>query len=103
MCSIPALTVFVAYAPTSDYDDEDVEAFYVELEKFYRKITLTRSLPPYDVPGNQSPSGQFHNENDHIIISHKYSLTDGNSQNDHQLGPLHSCRLWEDTVMDNID
>ncbi|VDO76101.1 unnamed protein product [Heligmosomoides polygyrus] len=29
--SVPALTVFVAYAPTSDYDDEEVEAFYVEL------------------------------------------------------------------------
>ncbi|VDO89628.1 unnamed protein product [Heligmosomoides polygyrus] len=26
--SVPALTVFVAYAPTSDYDDEEVEAFY---------------------------------------------------------------------------
>ncbi|VDP08082.1 unnamed protein product [Heligmosomoides polygyrus] len=34
--SVPALTVFVAYAPTSDYDDEEVEAFYVELEKFYK-------------------------------------------------------------------
>ncbi|VDP37807.1 unnamed protein product [Heligmosomoides polygyrus] len=36
-CSVPALTVFVVYAPTSDYDDEDVEAFYVELEKFYKE------------------------------------------------------------------
>ncbi|VDP38413.1 unnamed protein product [Heligmosomoides polygyrus] len=35
--SVPALTVFVAYAPTSDYDNEEVEAFYVELEKFYKK------------------------------------------------------------------
>ncbi|VDO89629.1 unnamed protein product [Heligmosomoides polygyrus] len=25
--SVPALTVFVAYAPTSDYDDEEVEPF----------------------------------------------------------------------------
>ncbi|VDO67533.1 unnamed protein product [Heligmosomoides polygyrus] len=32
-----ALTVFVAYAPTSDYDDKEVEAFYVELEKFYKE------------------------------------------------------------------
>uniref|UniRef100_A0A183F7I7 Endo/exonuclease/phosphatase domain-containing protein n=1 Tax=Heligmosomoides polygyrus TaxID=6339 RepID=A0A183F7I7_HELPZ len=31
------LTVFVAYAPTFDYDDEEVEAFYVELEKFYKE------------------------------------------------------------------
>ncbi|VDP38274.1 unnamed protein product [Heligmosomoides polygyrus] len=35
--SVPALTVFVAYAPTSDYDDEEVEACYMELEKFYKK------------------------------------------------------------------
>ncbi|VDP17415.1 unnamed protein product [Heligmosomoides polygyrus] len=35
--SVPALTVFVAYAPTSVYDDEEVEAFYVELEKFYKE------------------------------------------------------------------
>ncbi|VDP11582.1 unnamed protein product [Heligmosomoides polygyrus] len=33
--SVAALTVFVAYAPTSDYDDEEVEALYVELEKFH--------------------------------------------------------------------
>ncbi|VDP37245.1 unnamed protein product, partial [Heligmosomoides polygyrus] len=35
--SVPALTVFVAYSPTSVYDDEEVEAFYVELEKFYKE------------------------------------------------------------------
>ncbi|VDO83312.1 unnamed protein product [Heligmosomoides polygyrus] len=28
----------VAYAPTSVYDDEEVEAFYVELEKFYKEV-----------------------------------------------------------------
>ncbi|ETN71919.1 hypothetical protein NECAME_19111 [Necator americanus] len=33
----PALTIFVAYAPTSSYDEEEVEAFYMDLEKFYRK------------------------------------------------------------------
>ncbi|KAK6755689.1 hypothetical protein RB195_014212 [Necator americanus] len=32
----PALTIFVAYAPTSSYDQE-VEAFYMDLEKFYRE------------------------------------------------------------------
>ncbi|VDO95879.1 unnamed protein product [Heligmosomoides polygyrus] len=35
--SVPALTVFVAYAPAFDYDDEDVEAFYDELGKFYKE------------------------------------------------------------------
>ncbi|KAE9411974.1 hypothetical protein Angca_008735, partial [Angiostrongylus cantonensis] len=34
--STPALTVFVVYAPTSNYDEEEVEAFYMDLEKFYR-------------------------------------------------------------------
>ncbi|KAK6765313.1 hypothetical protein RB195_025301 [Necator americanus] len=33
----PALTIFVAYAPTSSYDEEEVEAFYMDLEKFYRE------------------------------------------------------------------
>ncbi|KAK6731405.1 hypothetical protein RB195_007711 [Necator americanus] len=31
-----ALTIFVAYAPTSSYEEE-VEAFYMDLEKFYRE------------------------------------------------------------------
>ncbi|ETN75480.1 hypothetical protein NECAME_12347 [Necator americanus] len=29
----PALTIFVAYAPTSSYEEEEVEAFYMDLEK----------------------------------------------------------------------
>ncbi|KAK6762533.1 hypothetical protein RB195_023308 [Necator americanus] len=33
----PALTIFVAYAPTSSYNEEEVEAFYMDLEKFYRE------------------------------------------------------------------
>ncbi|KAK6748203.1 hypothetical protein RB195_001057 [Necator americanus] len=32
----PALTIFVAYAPTSSCEEE-VEAFYVDLENFYRE------------------------------------------------------------------
>ncbi|KAK6763701.1 hypothetical protein RB195_024140 [Necator americanus] len=32
-----ALTIFVAYAPTSSYEEEEVEAFYMDLEKFYRE------------------------------------------------------------------
>nr|CDJ92425.1 Endonuclease exonuclease phosphatase domain containing protein [Haemonchus contortus] len=35
--SIPALTVFVAYVPTSSYDEEELEAFYMDLEKLYRE------------------------------------------------------------------
>ncbi|ETN69437.1 hypothetical protein NECAME_15319 [Necator americanus] len=33
----PALTIFDAYAPTSSYKKEEVEAFYMDLEKFYRE------------------------------------------------------------------
>ncbi|KAK6737479.1 hypothetical protein RB195_019904 [Necator americanus] len=33
----PALTIFVAYAPTSSYDEEEVEAFFMDVEKFYRE------------------------------------------------------------------
>ncbi|VDM57177.1 unnamed protein product [Angiostrongylus costaricensis] len=35
--SIPALTIFVAYAPASIYDEKEVEAFYMDLEKFNRE------------------------------------------------------------------
>ncbi|ETN79787.1 hypothetical protein NECAME_09620 [Necator americanus] len=30
------LTIFVACAPTSSYEEGEVEAFYMEAEKFYR-------------------------------------------------------------------
>uniref|UniRef100_A0A0K0DG06 Endo/exonuclease/phosphatase domain-containing protein n=1 Tax=Angiostrongylus cantonensis TaxID=6313 RepID=A0A0K0DG06_ANGCA len=35
--SIPALTIFVVYSSTSRYDENEVEAFYMDLEKFYRE------------------------------------------------------------------
>uniref|UniRef100_W6NCY2 Endonuclease exonuclease phosphatase domain containing protein n=1 Tax=Haemonchus contortus TaxID=6289 RepID=W6NCY2_HAECO len=35
--STPALTVFVVYAPTSSHDEEELEAFYMDLEKLYRE------------------------------------------------------------------
>ncbi|VDP04768.1 unnamed protein product [Heligmosomoides polygyrus] len=35
--SMPALTVFVAYAPTPDFNDEEVYTFYVDMEKLYRE------------------------------------------------------------------
>ena len=31
---IPALTIFVVYAPTSSYDEDKLDAFYMDLEKF---------------------------------------------------------------------
>nr|CDJ80522.1 endonuclease-reverse transcriptase [Haemonchus contortus] len=33
--STPALTIFVAYAPTSNYEEEELEAFYMDLERLY--------------------------------------------------------------------
>uniref|UniRef100_A0A7I4XU33 Endo/exonuclease/phosphatase domain-containing protein n=1 Tax=Haemonchus contortus TaxID=6289 RepID=A0A7I4XU33_HAECO len=35
--SIPALTIFVAYTPTSSYEEEELEAFYMDLERLYRE------------------------------------------------------------------
>uniref|UniRef100_A0A0K0D779 Uncharacterized protein n=1 Tax=Angiostrongylus cantonensis TaxID=6313 RepID=A0A0K0D779_ANGCA len=35
--SIPTLTIFVVYEPKSNYDEEEFEAFYMNLEKFYRE------------------------------------------------------------------
>ncbi|VDO38632.1 unnamed protein product [Haemonchus placei] len=31
--STPALTIFVVYAPASSYDEEELEAFYMDLEE----------------------------------------------------------------------
>uniref|UniRef100_A0A0K0CWE3 BK_channel_a domain-containing protein n=1 Tax=Angiostrongylus cantonensis TaxID=6313 RepID=A0A0K0CWE3_ANGCA len=35
--STPALTIIAVYAPTSNYDKEEVEPFYMDLERFYRE------------------------------------------------------------------
>ncbi|VDM54941.1 unnamed protein product [Angiostrongylus costaricensis] len=35
--SVTALTIFVAYTPPSNYDEEEVQAFYMDLEEFYRE------------------------------------------------------------------
>ncbi|XGW34634.1 hypothetical protein V3C99_018537 [Haemonchus contortus] len=35
--STPALTTFVIYAPTSCYDEEELDAFYMDLERLYRE------------------------------------------------------------------
>ncbi|XGW18241.1 hypothetical protein V3C99_002678, partial [Haemonchus contortus] len=35
--STPALTIFVAYAPTSSYEEVELEAFYMDLERLYRE------------------------------------------------------------------
>uniref|UniRef100_A0A0K0DCI9 Endonuclease/exonuclease/phosphatase domain-containing protein n=1 Tax=Angiostrongylus cantonensis TaxID=6313 RepID=A0A0K0DCI9_ANGCA len=35
--STPVLTIFVVYAPTSNYHEEEAEAFNMDLERFYRE------------------------------------------------------------------
>ncbi|KIH61902.1 hypothetical protein ANCDUO_07819 [Ancylostoma duodenale] len=35
--SIPALAIFFAYALTSSYDKEEIKAFYMDLDEFYRE------------------------------------------------------------------
>nr|CDJ89230.1 Endonuclease exonuclease phosphatase domain containing protein [Haemonchus contortus] len=35
--STPVLTLFGVYAPTPSYDEEELEAFYVDLEKLYKE------------------------------------------------------------------
>uniref|UniRef100_A0A0K0DKU1 Endo/exonuclease/phosphatase domain-containing protein n=1 Tax=Angiostrongylus cantonensis TaxID=6313 RepID=A0A0K0DKU1_ANGCA len=95
--STSALTVFVVYAPTSNYDEE-VEAFYIDLERFYRedhtffkvisgdfnaKIGPRRSseephIGTYGLEWNEqeSPNEGNHSEIDHIIVNTKFYLTD---------------------------
>ncbi|KAK6733668.1 hypothetical protein RB195_017428 [Necator americanus] len=40
----PALVIFVAYAPTSSYEGEEVETFYMDQEKFYREELLKNRM-----------------------------------------------------------
>ncbi|KAK6736239.1 hypothetical protein RB195_019113 [Necator americanus] len=40
----PALTIFVAYAPTSSYENEGIKAFYMDLEKLYRDHAFYKAI-----------------------------------------------------------
>ncbi|VDM55945.1 unnamed protein product [Angiostrongylus costaricensis] len=53
--TIPALTTFVAYAPTSSYDEEEAEAFYMDLEKFYREDQTFFKVIIGDFNANSGP------------------------------------------------
>ncbi|ETN73679.1 hypothetical protein NECAME_00767 [Necator americanus] len=86
----PALTIFVAYAPTSSYEEEEVEAFYMDLEKFYREDHAFQEERRRNfTTGPTAYIGMTRREK---------------SQDYHQLNlfaPL--AGFWEDSTMDNID
>ncbi|KAK6749420.1 hypothetical protein RB195_001808 [Necator americanus] len=101
----PTLTIFVAYTPTSSCEEEEVKAFYTDLEKFCRedyafyKVIIgdfnSKVLPlfimttetivwnsQFQKPSSlrwtwKSPGGGYRNEIDHIIVSKRFCLTDG--------------------------
>ncbi|EYB98829.1 hypothetical protein Y032_0128g1466 [Ancylostoma ceylanicum] len=95
--SMPALTVFVAYAPTSSYDEDEIGAFYMNLEKFYSedhtlykvivdefiaKISPRRTPEELHIEANFTTMDvgvtrwEYRNEIDHIIVNRRYCLTD---------------------------
>ncbi|EYC26248.1 hypothetical protein Y032_0010g1042 [Ancylostoma ceylanicum] len=49
------VAVFVAYAPTSSYDEDKIEAFYMDLEKFYREEHIFYEVIVGDFNAKVSP------------------------------------------------
>ncbi|KAK6736648.1 hypothetical protein RB195_019383 [Necator americanus] len=115
----PALTIFVAYAKTSSYEEGEIEAFYMDLEKFYREdhdqgerlsefIMKTKTIhgnSQFQKPSSlrwtwESPGGGYRNEIDHIIVN-KRERNPRTTINWDLFATL-AC-FWEDSAMDNID
>ncbi|KAK6730854.1 hypothetical protein RB195_007365 [Necator americanus] len=102
----PALTIFVAYAPTSSYEEEEVEAFYIDLEKFYRE----------DHAFYKDLIGDFNAKtgSDHRLLRGRFSFTRRaeKAAKFRERNPRTTINwdlfatlagFWEDSAMDNID
>uniref|UniRef100_A0A0K0DHK5 Endo/exonuclease/phosphatase domain-containing protein n=1 Tax=Angiostrongylus cantonensis TaxID=6313 RepID=A0A0K0DHK5_ANGCA len=107
----PALTIFVVYAPTSKYDEEEVEAFYMDLEgvhredhKFFKviigdfnaKIGPRRSSEERHI----GTHGLEWNEQGGKVAKFK-NRSPKTTTNWDLFNSLVGC--WEDAVVDNID
>ncbi|KIH54209.1 hypothetical protein ANCDUO_15646, partial [Ancylostoma duodenale] len=79
---MPAVSIFVAYVPTSSYDKEEIEAFYIDLEKFYREDHTF-----YNIRGEKA--AKFKKWAPKPVI--KWDLFTS------------LAGFWEDAVVDNID
>uniref|UniRef100_A0A7I5EDS0 Endo/exonuclease/phosphatase domain-containing protein n=1 Tax=Haemonchus contortus TaxID=6289 RepID=A0A7I5EDS0_HAECO len=96
--SIPALTIFVAYAPTSSYEEEDLEAFYMDLERLYREEHFFFKIIVGDFNAEIGPrrtAEELH------IGTHEWIGLSKTSINWDHFASLAS--QWEDSVIDNID
>uniref|UniRef100_A0A7I5EEL4 Reverse transcriptase domain-containing protein n=1 Tax=Haemonchus contortus TaxID=6289 RepID=A0A7I5EEL4_HAECO len=103
--STPALTIFVVYAPTSSYDEEELEVFYMDLERLSREDHTFVKVIVGDFNAKIGPrrtAGELHigthgmewNEqgerlNEFIMSTHTIH---GNS---HFQKPSHSRWTWE--------
>uniref|UniRef100_A0A158PAX2 Endo/exonuclease/phosphatase domain-containing protein n=1 Tax=Angiostrongylus cantonensis TaxID=6313 RepID=A0A158PAX2_ANGCA len=123
--STPALTIFVVYAPTSNYDKEEAEAFYMDLERFYREDHAFFKVIIGDFNakiGQRRSSEERHNgthglewneEGERLsefIMATKTIHGNSQFQKAHRQrwtwespnGEYHN-ECWEDAVVDNID
>ncbi|EYB83632.1 hypothetical protein Y032_0332g2772 [Ancylostoma ceylanicum] len=114
--STPALTVFVAYAPTSSYDEDEIEAFYMDLEKFYREDHTFYKVIVGDFNAKIGPEQRLRN---FTSAPTAYSGTNKERGSPREKGAKYKRRSpkpiinWdlfttlagfrEDTVVDNID
>ncbi|KAK6753889.1 hypothetical protein RB195_013090 [Necator americanus] len=73
-------TIFAAYALTSSYEEEEVEAFYIDLEKFYRDHTFYKVI-----------IGDFNGKvGQRITFEELHIVTHGLQWNEQERGPPNS-------------